>query len=297
MSEGTKVAILGCGNMGSALARALARADHPVTVWNRSPEKALRLAQEEGIEGAGSPADAVLGAAITIVIVADYEVAECVLAEAGEALAGSTVLALLSGAPQSAVMLERTVATYGAGYLDGTIAAYPKEIGLAETMIACAGSASAWRAAEPVVTCLGGSSRHLGEAVGAGKAYEAVFAAYYMVAWAGFLEAAAFAEAHGLPPRELLPGVDYLTDLLRACTHESTAVIEAGDYATDQATIDVFLDGVVKHRLGFEESGHPGVMLRALEASLARARSAGRGQDGFHVQYLTATEGDSAARP
>ncbi|MBS1843016.1 MAG: NAD(P)-dependent oxidoreductase [Actinobacteria bacterium] len=287
------VAVLGCGNMGSALALALARGGFAVRVWNRSAEKAERLARdEERIEVAAGAADAVRGAAVTIVIVADYEVATAVLDEVDKAVEGTTILALLSGAPQSAVALEQTVRAQGAAYLDGTIAAYPKEIGLAETMIACSGSDAAWRTAEPVLRCLGGSSRHLGEAVGAAKAYEAVFAAYYMVAWAGFLEAAAFAEAHGLPPRELLPGVDYLTDLLRACTHESTDVIETGEYATDQATIDVFLDGVVKHRVGFEQTGHPGRMLRALEASLERARTAGHGQDGFHVQYLTATEGD-----
>jgi len=37
------VSFLGLGEMGSALARAVIRAGHPTTVWNRSPAKATAL--------------------------------------------------------------------------------------------------------------------------------------------------------------------------------------------------------------------------------------------------------------
>ena len=52
----TRVAVLGTGIMGSAMARNLLRAGLAVTVWDRSPEATAGLARE-GARAAGSPAD------------------------------------------------------------------------------------------------------------------------------------------------------------------------------------------------------------------------------------------------
>jgi 3-hydroxyisobutyrate dehydrogenase-like beta-hydroxyacid dehydrogenase len=138
---------------------------------------------------------------------------------------------------------------------------------------------------------LAGRSQYLGEAVGAANAFEAVIGAYYMVGWAGFLEAAAYANVHGLRPAELLSGVDYLTDLLRSSIHEATEAIERGDYSTDQATVDVFLDAVRSYRAGMRRAGQHAWLTSALAQSLEQAQAAGRGQDGFHVQFETAATG------
>jgi 3-hydroxyisobutyrate dehydrogenase-like beta-hydroxyacid dehydrogenase len=284
-----RIAVLGCGLMGSALARTLARGGHQVSVWNRTAERALELAREPGIEAVGEPSEAVLGATTTILIVADYDSAADVLAGV-EGFGGRQVINLVSGSPQGAERFEREMLARGAAYLDGTIVAYPKEIGAAETLIACAGALSTWDAVGPLMLELGGRSRLLSESVGAANAFEAVIGSYYMVAWSGFLEGAAYAAEHGLPPRELLPGIDYLTDLLRVSTHEVTDGIVAGDFSTDQATIDVFVEAVAKYRSGFEQSGQRGGMLAALAENLRRAQAAGHGKDGFHSQYLTVAD-------
>ena len=41
----SEVTVIGLGNMGSALARALLENGRTVTVWNRSPEKAASLVE------------------------------------------------------------------------------------------------------------------------------------------------------------------------------------------------------------------------------------------------------------
>ncbi|MBS1843017.1 MAG: NAD(P)-dependent oxidoreductase [Actinobacteria bacterium] len=285
-----RIAVLGCGMMGSALARTLAGGDHEVLVWNRTPEKARELARTEGIAAVEDAAEAVLDASATILMVADYEVAAAVLERVEGSLEGRTILNFVSGSPQGAAGFEREMLARGAAYVDGTIVAYPKEIGDPLTLIACAGARVAWEAVEPLVLELGGGSRLLSESVGAANAFEAVIGSYYMVAWSGFLEGAAYADAHGLSPQELLPGIDYLTDLLRVSTHEVTEGIVAEDFSTDQATIDVFVDAVAKYRSGFEQSGFRGGMLAALAENLRRAQTGGHGGDGFHAQYLTAAE-------
>lgn len=49
------ISVLGLGSMGAALARALQRAGHRITVWNRSPEK-MQSFVANGAKGAPSVA-------------------------------------------------------------------------------------------------------------------------------------------------------------------------------------------------------------------------------------------------
>lgn len=65
-----RVALLGTGTMGSGMARNLRRAGFPLTVYNRSREKAERL-EETGAEVADSPSLAVVDAAAVISMLAD----------------------------------------------------------------------------------------------------------------------------------------------------------------------------------------------------------------------------------
>ena len=74
----TRVAVLGTGIMGSAMARNLLRAGLAVTVWDRSPEATAGLAQE-GARAAGSPAEAVRDADVMITMLPTAAVVESVM--------------------------------------------------------------------------------------------------------------------------------------------------------------------------------------------------------------------------
>ncbi|WP_024557562.1 NAD(P)-dependent oxidoreductase [Franconibacter pulveris 1160] len=63
------IAFLGLGGMGQPMASNLLNAGYEVTVWNRSPEPALKLA-EQGATLAASPAD-IASATVLITILAD----------------------------------------------------------------------------------------------------------------------------------------------------------------------------------------------------------------------------------
>jgi 3-hydroxyisobutyrate dehydrogenase-like beta-hydroxyacid dehydrogenase len=73
-----KIAFLGLGQMGSAMAARLLQAGHDVTVWNRTPEKTKPLV-EKGAVAASSPADAAAGAEIVITMLATPEALEQVV--------------------------------------------------------------------------------------------------------------------------------------------------------------------------------------------------------------------------
>ncbi|QNE18074.1 NAD(P)-dependent oxidoreductase [Kribbella qitaiheensis] len=66
MDENSKIAFLGLGSMGGPMARRVAQAGYPLTVWNRSPGRA-----DGFTEVAASPADAVRDADVVVTMLAD----------------------------------------------------------------------------------------------------------------------------------------------------------------------------------------------------------------------------------
>ncbi len=86
-----KVAFLGLGRMGSAMAQNLASAGVLSAVWNRSEGRAGAFA-DAGVRVAATPAAAVEGADVAIMMLADGVAAEAVAAEALPALAPGALL-------------------------------------------------------------------------------------------------------------------------------------------------------------------------------------------------------------
>jgi len=85
------IAFLGTGLLGGAFAEAAAKRGDTVTVWNRSPDKALALAQF-GIKAAATPADAVRGVSRVHLILKDDAVVDEVIAAARAGLSAEAVL-------------------------------------------------------------------------------------------------------------------------------------------------------------------------------------------------------------
>ena len=77
-----EVSVIGLGVMGSALARALLRDGHRVTVWNRTSAKAEPLVRD-GAVLAPSAASAVGASPIVSVCVEDYKVTRSILGTKG----------------------------------------------------------------------------------------------------------------------------------------------------------------------------------------------------------------------
>jgi 3-hydroxyisobutyrate dehydrogenase-like beta-hydroxyacid dehydrogenase len=70
-----KIAVLGLGQMGHALAGRLAAGGHEVVVWNRTPGKAADL---DGVTEANSVADAVEGVDVALTMLADDDAVRAV---------------------------------------------------------------------------------------------------------------------------------------------------------------------------------------------------------------------------
>jgi 3-hydroxyisobutyrate dehydrogenase-like beta-hydroxyacid dehydrogenase len=193
------VSVIGLGAMGSALARALLRAGHQVTVWNRTAAKAAPLLSD-GAAMAASAATAVGASPVVIVCVDDYDVTRAILG-AGDvvaALPGRTVVQLSTGSPQEARTAEAWVWERGAAYLDGAILAYPDEIGTPTAAIFVAGAPSTFQAVEPLLGALAGNVVHLGEQIGAASALDGAALSFVLGGLLGALHGARICEVEGL---------------------------------------------------------------------------------------------------
>lgn len=127
----TPVTLLGLGDMGTALARAWLAAGHPLTVWNRTPEKAEPLVAE-GARAVATPAEAVASAAgpVVLCLLDDASVGEAL---SGTELNGKDVVNLTTNTPDQARQRARWAEERGARFLDGGIMAVPPMIGRPET--------------------------------------------------------------------------------------------------------------------------------------------------------------------
>ena len=167
------ISILGLGSMGSALARAIQRAGHTLTVWNRSPDK-MRPFVDGGAGGAGSVAAAIGASPATLICVDGYAVTRAMLdtEEATPLLAGRTFIQLSTGTPLEAHEDAEWFGEFGAAYIDGAILGGPRNIGTESGQILFSGPEPAWREVEGLLDCLGGLVRYLGENIRAASALD-----------------------------------------------------------------------------------------------------------------------------
>jgi len=87
-----KVAIIGAGNVGKALATSLIRSGHDVSISASTPESTQAAADAVGASAAASNADAASGADLTILAVPYVGAGRAVVEEIGAAVAGRTVI-------------------------------------------------------------------------------------------------------------------------------------------------------------------------------------------------------------
>jgi 3-hydroxyisobutyrate dehydrogenase-like beta-hydroxyacid dehydrogenase len=123
-----RVALLGTGIMGTHMARRLAQAGFPVTVWNRSADKARPLTQF-GVKIAKSPSSACADADVVIVMLSNGPVVEEVLFSSdqtgkkpAEAMAAGSVLVVMSSIPVETCQAQAPrLLARGIGYIDAPV--------------------------------------------------------------------------------------------------------------------------------------------------------------------------------
>jgi len=160
-------AFLGLGVMGYPMAGHLARAGHPVTVWNRNAEKSARWVAQHGGRTAATRAAAVTGVDLVMMCVGNDDDVRAVVLGADGALAamkpGSILVDHTTASAQVAREIHAAAAAAGVGFLDAPVSGGQAGAENGKLTIMVGGDAATFARAEAVlahyaraVTLMGG---------------------------------------------------------------------------------------------------------------------------------------------
>lgn len=286
----TKLTCIGLGLMGSALARAVLAAGHPVTVWNRSPGKAEALVGL-GAQEARSFAEALAAGLVVLICIDNYASTRALLEPEGKAghLAGRTVVSLTTGTPREALELSAWVETQGARYLDGAILCGPSEIGSTSGEILVSGDAPLWHSVSPLLTCLAGKVRHVGARIGAAAALDFAWLTMSYVQFIGVAHAANICRSQGIDLSifiELFPAEPALADA-DAYTRKLARIIKDADYDHPTATLQVWGEALGHIQQQARDAGIPSDIPDFIAGYFQRAVGMGLGKQEAIAIYKT----------
>ena len=219
------VAVLGTGLMGAPMAQNLLKAGYPVSVWNRSADKALPLAGN-GAEICASPADTAEKAEFIITMVSDGKAVADLLFEQGVADAmrtDSIFIDMSSIKPAEARDHATRLAESGIAYLDAPVSGGTRGAEAATLAIMAGGGQEAFDRARPVLEAMG-RPVHVGPA-GAGQLAKLANQAIVASTIGVVAEAMLLAEQGGADPAAL-------RDALRGGFADSVILQQHGERMT-----------------------------------------------------------------
>jgi 3-hydroxyisobutyrate dehydrogenase len=202
-----KVAVLGTGIMGSALARSLLRAGLDVTVWNRTREKAELLASD-GAEVASAPAEAAAGADVVLTMLTDWDAVESAMTGPAGALGGMSGNAIwlqmstigVAATERAARLAEEQRTTL----VDTPVSGSKEPAEKGKLVVIAAGPESALDACEPVFDAVGQKTVRVGAEPGRASAFKLVLNTWLIGLVESMAETVAFARALGFEPELFL---------------------------------------------------------------------------------------------
>jgi 3-hydroxyisobutyrate dehydrogenase len=201
-----RVAFLGLGTMGAAMAANLARAGFPVVAWNRTPGRASELA-DLGVTVATSAANASAEADVVVICVSDTRDVEAVLfgpdGVVAGARAGSLIIDCSTIAPSGSWDFAARLRERGLRMVDAPVSGGSEGAQNATLSIFVGGEAEDVERARPILHALGRTITHVGP-IGAGQAVKAVNQVILAGAYLGVAEGIVLAIKAGLDVRQVV---------------------------------------------------------------------------------------------
>jgi 3-hydroxyisobutyrate dehydrogenase-like beta-hydroxyacid dehydrogenase len=197
-----RVAFLGLGIMGRAMAANLAKAGHEVAVWNRTAGKHV-----EGARAASSPADAAQGAEVVWMCVSDTAAVERVLfatdgvenvLQSGMIIADSSTIA-----PSATRKFAQRVRAKGADYVDAPMTGSKLGAESGQLIFIVGGEESAIERLQPLFSVMGKKVLHMGPT---GHGQSAKLGGNLMISmiFEGFAEALTLTSKLGVPHEKFM---------------------------------------------------------------------------------------------
>lgn len=285
------IGVIGLGNMGNAIAQRLLAEGETLSIWNRTADKAHKLAGAN-VSIAATPAEVVNNSDVIISILANDEATQSAYFDTdgllSANLANKVIVEMCTMAPDRAIELEQAVNNKQGMFLEcpvgGTIgpALEGKLLGLA------GGTGEAFKKASPVLNKLTRRLEHFGPA-GTGAAMKLAINLPLMVYWAALGEALEIAQSQGVDASQAL---DVLADSSGAISAAKKRVppiremVVNGDSGTTSFSLENAIKDMELMKAAAQSSGGSGAIIsQALEHS-KNAKKAGFG--GFDCSLVAA---------
>ncbi|MDB6090575.1 MAG: 3-hydroxyisobutyrate dehydrogenase and related beta-hydroxyacid dehydrogenase [Gammaproteobacteria bacterium] len=160
------IGFIGLGNMGSAIAGRLLKANHTVRVWNRSPANAQKLAAQ-GAQAAETPDEAFKGDAVFSML-GDDDALRAVLLDSGVLgrASGGALRVHINMATISVAFADELAARHaerGIAYISAPVLGRPDAAAAGKLNIVAAGPASALETVQPLLDVVGQKTWRFGE--------------------------------------------------------------------------------------------------------------------------------------
>ena len=196
-----KIAFLGTGLMGAALAEAAARRGAQVSAWNRTEARARPLAAL-GVRVAQTVAEAVAGAERVHIMVSDDAAVDAVLAAAGAALGSAVIIDHSTVSPAGVIARAAALAARGIGFLHAPVFMSPQMCRQAGGVMLCSGPRPLFERMEPALKAMTGALHHLGERADLAAANKLFGNAMIVTITAGLADVYTMAASLGIDARE-----------------------------------------------------------------------------------------------
>jgi 3-hydroxyisobutyrate dehydrogenase len=237
--QGPAVGFIGLGLMGEPMALNLLRAGIPLVVWNRTAAKAAAV-QAAGGAGAGSPAEVFARADVVVLMLADGDAIDAVLARGTAAfagrVAGRTVVHMGTTSPEYSRGLADDLRAAGGDYVEAPVSGSRKPAEDGALVVLLAGEPSATDRVRPLL-------RPLGRSVVCGPVPHGLLTKlavnlFLITMVTGLAEALHFAERAGLDVGQVVEVLD-AGPMASAVSVGKAHKILAGDLAAQAAAHDV----------------------------------------------------------
>ena len=279
METKTRVTVIGLGEMGSAIAKALLDRGHSTTVWNRTASKAEPLAAA-GAEVAHTAADAVAASPLVIVCLLDSGAVDAVVGTLDAAVEGKVIVNVTSGSPAQARSNAEWARTRGATYVDGGIMGDPSLVGGPNFLLSFSGDRDGFDAHHEVWEDLG-TLTYYGEDAGlAAVEFLAQVAVGYEFLL-GLLHTFALVKAEGADVEGFADRVAGSVGGYVPLVQAFGTAVASGEYGPDLGSLTVqaaLMDDLISHR---ESLGVDTLRMREVKRLMDRRIADGHGDEGF----------------